>query len=196
VVRSSQRSGFTGHVCEGRLAEPSCPPEGEFAPLNTQGEGVRLAFFGSGAPNSLLGLSVDMLLGPVRTVTVSLGQSSKPVNLPWGMVLGVGSNFFGTQDYRVFADGGVRALWGMGGNVSVSTDPNCTDAPVACANKLLLKMAPENGGTEGSKIGVALLALQLTGAQTPAGLETFSSLTLDNLGTSLSAFTALQLPIQ
>jgi hypothetical protein len=296
VVRSSQRSGFTGHVCESRQAEPSCPPEGDFAPLNTQGEGVHLAFFGSGVSNSLLDLSLDTLLGPPHSVTVSLGQSSKPVNLPWGMVLGVGSNFFGTQDYRVFADGGVRALWGMGGNLSVSTvnqilgpalqggaatvdmgmllpqllpllartqagtvigvrapanasppifssasiplatpmrvrvtaatpdlpqldgsyldgvwavagamdypigfvplgmtaglsvkdsaghntakiaDSNCTDAPAVCANKLLLKMAPENGGTEGSKIGVALLALNFGGAAPGASRVAVSGL--------------------
>src|SRR5258708_25158770 len=53
-------------------------------------------------------------------------------------------------------------------------------------------------GDDGKTLGpqARLLALQLTGGQTPAGLETFSSLTLDNLGTSLAAFTALQLPIQ
>jgi len=53
-------------------------------------------------------------------------------------------------------------------------------------------------GDDGKMLGpqARLLVLQLTGAQTPAGLETFSNLTLDNLGTSLAAFTALQLPIQ
>jgi hypothetical protein len=245
----------------------------------------------------------------------------------------------GAMDYPIgFVPLGMTAVLSVkdsaGHNTAKIADPNCTDAPAACANKLLLKMAPENSGTEGSKIGVALLALnfgglapgssrvavsgfikivdqvdyvasatgtamlftdraflalpaansitvqktsrqviinsdadarhpptiyrfdlenharlnwniwmgpvgsdaahivqlpdpstvdsslvdpfqdamgddgktlgpqarllalQLTGALTPAGLETFSSLTLDNLGTSLAAFTALQLPIQ
>src|SRR5213076_23812 len=46
-------------------------------------------------------------------------------------------------------------------------DPSCTAAggtDAACAtNKLPMKMASENGGTEGSKVGVALLALNFGG---------------------------------
>ncbi len=140
-VSSTLRSGFAGHMCSSRTVDSACAPEGEFAPLNAAGEGVHLAFFGSAIPNSLLDLSVDTLVGPLHRVVVSLtggsacssdanctggtvcspaGRCGNGVNLPYGLVLGVTDNFFGTQDYRVFADGGLRALWGIGGNVNLS----------------------------------------------------------------------------
>ena len=121
VTPSSRRSGFQGHMCETRAADPACPAEGEFAPLAAQGEAVHLAFFGSSIPNSLLDLSIDTLVGPLHPVTISLGGSTKALSLPYGLVLGVGSNLFGTQDYRVFADGGKRAAWGLGGNVNLTS---------------------------------------------------------------------------
>jgi hypothetical protein len=124
------RSGFTSHLCETKAGDPNtqdstkpqCPsPEGEFAPLPDPGEVVHMAFFGSSVPNSLLDLSVDTLVGPMHTVHLSLpGTQAKDLNLPYGLVLGVGSNFFGTNDPRVFAEGGVRALWGIGGNVNLA----------------------------------------------------------------------------
>ena len=117
----SRRSGFQGHMCESRSSDAACPAEGEFAPLSTKGEAVHLAFFGSSIPNSLLDLSVDTLVGPLHPVTVTLGGNTKTLNLPQGLVLGAGSNLFGTQDYRVFAAGGKRAAWGLGGNVSLTS---------------------------------------------------------------------------
>ena len=125
------RSGFASHLCDsktddpntGDLTKPQCPsPEGEFAPLQDQGEAVHLAFFGSSVPNSLLDLSVDTLVGPMHSVTIALPgtTTSKPLTLPYGLVLGIGTNFFGTNDPRVYAEGGVRALWGIGGNINLS----------------------------------------------------------------------------
>jgi hypothetical protein len=124
---SSMRSGFTSHMCDATKADdplngdPNCPAAGDFTPLQDQGQAVHLAFFGSGIPNCLLDLSIDTLVGPLHSVTISIAGKTLPVNLPYGLVLGVGSNFFGTNDYRVFADPGVRALWGIGGNLNLAT---------------------------------------------------------------------------
>jgi hypothetical protein len=139
LVTPSLRSGFTGHMCSSRTADPSCQPEGDFSPLIANGGGVHLAFFGSAIPNSLLDLSVATLVGPLHPVVVKLipgdsctsdtqckkgsvcssGRCYPAPNLPYGLVLGVADDFFGTQDYRVFADGGLRALWGIGGNLAL-----------------------------------------------------------------------------
>ena len=130
-VPVANRSGFSSHLCDsktddpntGDATKPQCPsPEGEFAPLQDQGEAVHLAFFGSSIPNSLLDLSVDTLVGPMHTVTIALPgtSTSKPLTLPYGLVLGIGTNFFGTNDPRVFTEGGVRTLWGIGGNINLS----------------------------------------------------------------------------
>jgi hypothetical protein len=123
-VKLVRRNGFQGRMTE------TCPPATSadplsavcepFTPLQSQGEAVHLAFFGSAIPNSLLDLSVDTLLGPLHSVTVNLG-SSKTLNLPRGLVLGVGSNMFGTSDYALYSDAGKRALWGIGGNVNLSS---------------------------------------------------------------------------
>ena len=126
-----QRSGFVSHLCDSKLSDPNtgdstkpqCPsPEGEFAPLQDQGEAVHLAFFGSSVPNNLLDLSVDTLVGPMHSVTIALpgATTAKPLTLPYGLVLGIGTNFFGTNNPRVYAEGGVRALWGIGGNINLS----------------------------------------------------------------------------
>ncbi|TMA28962.1 MAG: hypothetical protein E6J78_04520 [Deltaproteobacteria bacterium] len=161
-LSSSLRSGFTGHMCSSRSADPSCPPEGDFSQLQIPGQGVHLAFFGSGIPNSPLDLSLDTLVGPLHRVVVSLtggsacgsdsqcpsgqvcgsGRCGTGVNLPYGLVLGVAGNFFGTQDYRVFADGGLRALWGIGGNVS--------------AGKMSGILAPVLGGSGSVDVGALL----------------------------------------
>lgn len=125
------RSGFGTHMCDsksddpnsGDPSKPQClSPQGEFAPLQDQGEAVHLAFFGSGIPNSLLDLSVDTLVGPMHDVTLTLPgtTTSKTLSLPYGLVLGIGTNFFGTNDPRMFAEGGVRNLWGIGGNINLS----------------------------------------------------------------------------
>ncbi len=130
-VPVANRSGFSSHLCDSKLDDPNtgdatkpqCPsPEGEFAPLQDQGEAVHLAFFGSSIPNSLLDLSVDTLVGPMHSVTIALPgtSTSKALRLPYGLVLGIGTNFFGTNDPRVFTEGGVRALWGIGGNINLS----------------------------------------------------------------------------
>ncbi len=122
-LAASKRSGFTGHMCDQRAGanDAVCPPEGDFSPLAAQGEAVHLAFFGSSIPNSLLDLSVDTLLGTSHPVSISLGGSTFNKNLPYGLVLGVGSNLFNTQDYRVFTDPGKRAIWGLGGNVNLTS---------------------------------------------------------------------------
>ena len=127
----AQRSGFASHLCDSKSDDPNtsdptkpqCPsPEGEFAPLPDQGEVVHMAFFGSSVPNSLLDLSVDTLVGPMHSVTIALPgtTTSRSLSLPYGLVLGIGPKFFGTNDPRVYAEGGVRALWGIGGNINLS----------------------------------------------------------------------------
>jgi hypothetical protein len=124
-VKIARRNGFQGRMTE------TCPPASSadslsavcepFTPLQSPGESVHLAFFGSAIPNSLLDLSVDTLLGPLHSVTITLGGSSKPLNLPRGLVLGVASNMFGTSDYTLYSDAGKRALWGIGGNVNLAS---------------------------------------------------------------------------
>lgn len=129
-VASAQRSGFAGHMCDDVSDDPACTPAEEFSQLTENGQAVHLAFFGSAIPNSLLDLSVDTLVGPMHSVNLSIpGGPAKPLNLPYGLVLGIGSNFFGdatrspkvpgTNDYRTYAEPGVRALWGIGGNLSL-----------------------------------------------------------------------------
>src|SRR5262249_20658967 len=122
-IATSARSYFTSHLCVSRTEDPDpqCPsPQGEFAPLPDQNEAVHLAFFGSGIPNSLLDLSLNTLVGPLHTVNLQLtGIGSKTLDLPYGLVLGVATNFFGTNNPRVFADAGIRSLWGIGGNINL-----------------------------------------------------------------------------
>ena len=143
-VTAAVRSGFQGHMCESRTSDPACTAEGDFSPLQDQGQGVHLAFFGSSIPNSLLDLSVDTLVGPLHSVTLTIANTTTTTSLPYGLVLGIGSQFFGTQDYRVFADGGARDLWGLGGNV------NLTDV-VKILSPLL-----QGGGTTNIDIGTLL----------------------------------------
>jgi hypothetical protein len=137
-VSSSLRSGLTGHMCSSLSVDNKCAAEGEFAPLSKSNQPVHLAFFGSAIPNSLLDLSVSTLIGPLHRVILSLtggtactadsqcptgqacssaGKCGTPANLPFGLVIGLADDFFATQDYRLFADGGLRALWGIGGNL-------------------------------------------------------------------------------
>ena len=137
-IATNSRSGFTSHLCVSKSDDPACPsPQGEFAPLQDQGEAVHMAFFGSAVPNSLLDLSVSTLVGPMHTVHLSLPgtTTAKDLDLPYGLVLGIATNFFGTNDPHVFADGGIRSLWGIGGNINLSKvvgvltpllDPNAT----------------------------------------------------------------------
>ncbi|HUJ26156.1 MAG TPA: hypothetical protein VLW85_09070 [Myxococcales bacterium] len=126
-VSDASRSYFTSHMCDATKTDDpangdaACPPEGDFTPLADQGQAVHLAFMGSGIPNSLLDISVDTLVGPLHPVTITIAGTTKTVNLPYGLVLGIGSDFFGTNDYRVFTDPGVRALWGLGGNLNLSS---------------------------------------------------------------------------
>jgi len=149
------RSGFTSHMCDATKTDdpvngdPNCPSQGDFSPLQEQGQAVHLAFFGSGISNSLLDLSVDTLVGPLHSVTISIAGQTKPVDLPWGLVLGIGSDFFGTNDYKVYADPGVRALWGIGGNLNLST-------VVGIVTPLL-------GNTTGGNIDIGTLLPELLG---------------------------------
>src|SRR5205814_772481 len=147
--------------------DPACPsPQGEFAPLQDQGEAVHMAFFGSAVPNSLLDLSVSTLVGPMHTVHLSLPgtTTAKDLDLPYGLVLGIATNFFGTNDPHGFMPlgmaAGLSAKDGHGGVV----DSNCDPASNPCdPNVLHVKFAPENGGTEGSPAAIALLALNFGG---------------------------------
>ncbi|MCA1827569.1 MAG: Ig-like domain-containing protein, partial [Myxococcales bacterium] len=144
-IATNARSGFTSHMCTAKADDPNtgdptkpqCPsPQGEFEPLQDQGQAVHMAFFGSAVPNSLLDLSVSTLVGPMHSVPLSIpGVGGKTLDLPYGLVLGVATQFFGTNDPRVFADGGLRSLWGIGGNVNLQDvikvlsplfDPNAT----------------------------------------------------------------------
>jgi hypothetical protein len=180
-VSSSLRSGFTGHMCSSLSVDSKCAAEGEFAPLNKSNQAVHLAFFGSGIPNSLLDLSVSTLIGPLHRVILSLiggtactadsqcptgqacssaGKCGTPANLPYGLVLGLADDFFATQDYRVFADGGLRALWGIGGNLAFNdllpVVPALTGGANVDVGKLLPKLLPlfsdlQAGATVGVK---------------------------------------------
>jgi|GEM_PF-1546548 len=144
-VPTAQRSGFAGHMCSSKADDPNCKDDAQFVNLAVQGESVHLAFFGSGIPSSLLDLSIDTLVGPTHPVTITLAGNSKTLSLPYGLVLGVGPNLFGTQDFRMYADGGTRALWGIGGNV------NFTQALTALGPVLT-----GSGGTGGLDIGTIL----------------------------------------
>src|SRR5205085_3885863 len=81
----------------------------DFANLSAQGESLHVAFFGSSIPGSPLDISVPTLLGPLSPVT----------NLPSGLVIGIGQNMF-TDQYKIYAPAGKRALWGFGGNLSLT----------------------------------------------------------------------------
>src|SRR5207237_661896 len=70
---------------------------------------IQSAFFGSSIPGSPLDISVPTLLGPLSPVT----------NLPSGLVIGIGQNMF-TDQYKIYAPAGKRALWGFGGNLSLT----------------------------------------------------------------------------
>src|SRR5438552_18259411 len=81
----------------------------DFANLSAQGESLHVAFFGSSIPGSPLDISVPTLLGPLSPVT----------NLPSGLVIGTGQHLF-TDQYKLYAPAGKRALWGFGGNLSLT----------------------------------------------------------------------------
>jgi hypothetical protein len=185
-VSTTLRSGFMGHMCSNRKApdgtvlDAKCTPESEFSPLNKNGQAVHLAFFGSAIPNSLLDLSVSTLIGPLHKVVLSLtggkacstdpecgtgqacsatGKCGTPANLPYGLVLGLTDDFFGTQDYRVFADGGLRALWGIGGNLTfqdlLPVVPALTGGANLDVGKLLPVLLPLFAGLQaGATVGV------------------------------------------
>jgi hypothetical protein len=81
----------------------------DFANLSAQGESLHVALFGSSIPGSPLDISLPTLLGPQSPVT----------NLPSGLVTGIGQNMF-TDQYKIYAPGGKRVLWGFGGNLSLT----------------------------------------------------------------------------
>ncbi len=148
-IAATRRSGFTGHMCDQRTgpSDTVCPPEGDFSRLAGQGEAVHLAFFGSSIPNSLLDLSVDTLLGTSHSVNITLGGSNITKELPYGLVLGVGSNLFGTQDYRAFVDPGKRAIWGLGGNINLAS--------------VVTALGPVLSGSSGGNIDIGSLLPQV-----------------------------------
>ena len=130
-VALAQRSGFKGNITSD-----------DFAKLNEKDQIVHLAFFGSGIANSILDFSLDTLIGPLRHVVIKLA-GDHPVNLPSGLVIGVGDDLFETQEYKMYAEPGKRILWGLGGNINIAT-------VLAVATPLL------SGGTANIDVGTLL----------------------------------------
>ena len=77
-----------------------------------------------------------------------------------------------------------------GSHTVVLPDPSAVDAAFADP---FADVAGDDGKTAGPTS--RLVALELSENKTAVQLETFSSLTLDALGSSLSAFTAVQVPV-
>ena len=130
-VALSNRSGFKGTITSA-----------DFATLNQKDQIVHLAFFGSGVANSILDFSLDTLVGPLRHVVIKLA-GDHPVDLPSGLVIGVGDDLFNTGDYTMYAEPGKRILWGLGGNVEFA-------AVLKAAGPLL------SGGTANIDVGALL----------------------------------------
>jgi hypothetical protein len=109
-VAGGTRSGFKGTM-----------GAADFAPLNIPNESVHLAFFGSGVPGSPIDIGVQTLIGQLRPVTIMVAGQTRTVPLPSGLVLGISDNMFGTQEYKIYAEPGKRVLWGIGGNLNLTS---------------------------------------------------------------------------
>ena len=171
-VVPTTRSGFSGTM-----------NAADFSTLSEQGQIVHLAFFGSSIPNSPLDLSVDTLIGGAgRDVTVSFtGTPTTLHGMPYGLVLGLGADTFMTENYRVFADAGSRALWGFGGNIDFSTVlAVATSAGLGGSggttvdpSKLLPQILPLL-----NKLQMGALVDQVAPVTTSGGVATFNQVTI------------------
>jgi hypothetical protein len=98
------------------------------------------------------------------------------------------------QIYRFEVQSHARLGWNVwiprGSHTVVLPDPSTIDSALADP---LADAAGEDGKTAGPT--ARLVALELSENKTAVQLETFSSLTLDAIGSSLSAFTAVQVPV-
>ncbi|MBS2024796.1 MAG: hypothetical protein JST92_20565 [Deltaproteobacteria bacterium] len=154
-IKLARRSGFQ-----------STMTSADFANLSKVGEILHLAFFGSGIPGSVLDFSLDTLLGPLRSVTINIGGSNT-VQLPSGLVIGLGDDLFGTGSLKIYSEPGKRALWGIGGNIEF-------DKVISAVGPLL------NGGTSNVDVGGLLPQLlpllndlqagSIVGAEAPANV--------------------------
>jgi hypothetical protein len=153
-IAASTRSGFQGTM-----------NAADFAPLNIPNESVHLAFFGSGIPGSPIDIGVQTIVGILRPVTITLAGQTQQLNLPSGLVLGVSDNMFGTQQYKIYSEQGKRVLWGLGGNLNLTS-------VVGALGPVL------SGGTQNLDIGSLLAQLlplvgklqagQIVGVEPPA----------------------------
>jgi hypothetical protein len=126
----------------------------DFLTLNEVGQIVHVAFYGSSIAGSILDFNFDDFLGEGRNVNVSVAGNNFAIpKAPKGLVLGLADDLFTsgadggtaaeTSTYSMYADPGPRALWGIGGNLDLST---------------LLTIATPiiNGGTSNLNIGTLL----------------------------------------
>jgi len=137
VFQPAQR--VTGHMCSSLGVDNKCAAEGEFAPLNKSNQPVHLAILRpapSQQPARSLRQHADRaaasgdsladrgnclhrrLAVPDRSGLQLGGQVRHPGQSSLWPGHRPGDDFFATQDYRLFADGGLRALWGIGGNLT------------------------------------------------------------------------------
>ncbi len=110
----AQRAEFDGTITEAdfNILTAQQPPP------NTGGYPLHLGFFGTSIAGSVLDFSLDNFIGKTRPVTISLANAT--VNLPGGLILGLGSDLYSTGAYSMYADPGQRILWGIGGNLDPS----------------------------------------------------------------------------
>ena len=162
----AQRSGFAGSITPAdflKLAHPDWI--------------VHLGFFGSGVANSILDFSLDTLIGPLRSVQLPASFGGKPINLPSGLVFGLGDDLLKTGDYKMYAEPGKRVLWGLGGNVDVATVlPVVTQVGGGNVDVgvLLPKLLPLLGNLQAGSIVGAEVAANVA----PGGTPTFTPATV------------------
>jgi hypothetical protein len=192
----------------------------------TEGSKVAVVFlalnFGGGAPGSSPQVAVSGLIKvfeegdvaytppPADGMTVSFG-TTKFMRLPASASVTVGKTarqvvIRGDAEpgrptlYRFELENHARLNWNVwmapiGSPTATRTlelpDPSLVDPTF---KDPLQDVMGDDGKIAGPQ--ARLSALQLAGTLTASGVETFSSLTLDNLGTSLAAFTTTQVSVQ
>lgn len=117
----------------------------DFDNLPQFGDTVHLGIFGGSIPGNLIDLSIDTLLGEFEDTVLDLGGQTFEVPLPQGIVIGIADQMF-RNEYTVLASPGVRAVWGIGGNVGI-TDVLTALGPVI------------SGGTDDLDVGGILTQL-------------------------------------
>jgi len=92
----------------------------KFANLSDVRGTVHLAINGPSIAGNLIDISLTTLLGESVPTHIDLGGSTQTdIDLPDGIVIGLGSQMF-KQTYSVQSDPGLRAVWSLGGNVVLS----------------------------------------------------------------------------